>query len=75
MPKAIVSYFLPGTGETTREFSSEVHGDNYLDLAKEFAVTNNGNIVGEEGTPNVPVKPTRVKKVKAVRPPIDKPAV
>lgn len=28
-----------------REFSKEIHGDDFADLAKEFATTNNGEII------------------------------
>lgn len=34
-------------GEQIREFSRAVHGDNFLEIAKEFAATNQGELVDE----------------------------
>lgn len=40
----VVIYINPDIGKTTREFSFETHGENFCELAKQFAAKFNGII-------------------------------
>ena len=44
----IVRYHEQFNGISEREFTQEVHGDNFEELAREFAHTNKGVIIHEE---------------------------
>lgn len=67
-----VEYIDANKGLTVREFSLEVHGEDYLDTAKQFAKKHDGRVlkngevveVEEQQNPNEPVAPATAPKAK-----------
>ena len=59
----IVKYFESHKGFVEREFTPEIHGDNYSVLAKEFADTNKGAIIYETEVVQPKNKGGRPKKI------------